>query len=171
MTDDMKATLQQARDTYGARNQISVAIEELCELATALSKFVRYEHEDNGVAKTREKVLDEYADVCIVLEHVQKIYGFTPEEEHTAMRAKVDRLKRWLQTTSSLEYTTVDRTVQRMEQLNGAPLNDDPDKHTEKWWCHNCDMPVEVDVEDPTCPACRQGLYFKGPQHEAVEHE
>lgn len=155
MTNEMQAILQQARDTYGARNQISVAIEELCELATALSKFVRYDHEEDGVTKTRTKVLDEYADVKIVLEHVMQIYSITPEEELAAMQAKIDRLQRWLATTDSLEYSTVDRAV----------------SHKEKWWCHNCQMPVEAEVTDQFCPACRQGLYFKGPDYEQIKPE
>lgn len=144
--NNTKEVLKMARQTYGNRNQISVAIEELCELCCALSKYVRYDDDDKGVQETREKVIDELADVYIVIEHIKAIYNVTPEEIGTIQRAKIARLERWLRNSASLEYSTVDREVTVQE---------------EGMWCHNCGFPVTVNIHDKTCPACRQQVFLK----------
>lgn len=103
--------LEQARKVYGIRNQLAVAAEECNELAIALLKFVRYENETDGVKKTREKVLEERADVDIVLNHIDSIYGFTEDEIYAAGEAKIQRLKNWLDKSNRLEQSTIDRAV------------------------------------------------------------
>lgn len=112
MTKDERNTiLQSARDTYGIRNQLAVAAEECNELAIALLKFVRYEDENDGIEKTREKVLEERADVDIVLNHIDSIYEFDPNEIADVAEGKLQRLKNWLNTSTKLEQSTIDREV------------------------------------------------------------
>lgn len=100
------AVLQQARETYGYANQILVTIEELNELSCALAKYPRYNNHKTGLEKTRTKVIEEVADVLVVLEHVYTIFDLDPAEVAAIIDKKVRRLKKWLQNSDSLQYTT-----------------------------------------------------------------
>lgn len=103
--------LEDARKKYGNRNQIMVAMEELCELSCALAKFPRYDDEEKAIEETREKVLDEVADVYIVLEHVKSIFQLRPEEILSRELKKLNRLERWLKEGDTMQQTIDDREV------------------------------------------------------------
>lgn len=103
--------LQRARDTYGSSNQILVAVEELSELASVLAKFPRYDCPDTARADLHDRVVDEVADVLIVLEHVKSIFKLSSEEVHNRMGVKISRLERWLDKSDSMNQTTLDREV------------------------------------------------------------
>lgn len=111
MTNQQNMTLQKARETYGSKNQILVAIEELNELACVLAKYGRYEQHDTAVEKLREKVIDELADVQVVTAHVMAIFGIVPSEIDDRASLKIERLERWMSSSESFEQTTVDREV------------------------------------------------------------
>lgn len=113
-------TLELARQTYGAKNQIGVAIEELCELAAVLSKFGRYDNTEQAVQELKEKALDEFADASIVLEHVRAIFGFTSYDIDAAQTKKIDRLAYWLKNSESLEYTTKERGLPELPPVKGS---------------------------------------------------
>lgn len=104
--------LKRARDTYGNKNQILVCIEELNELACVLAKFPRYNNEEDAVEKLHYDVLDEVADVTIILNHVKSILQITDEEVDDRVDKKVARLNRWLNKSTSMQQTTEDRTVE-----------------------------------------------------------
>lgn len=106
-----RQVLKAARDTYGEKNQILVAIEELNELACVCAKFPRYESKDKAVDELREKVIDELADVCIVMDHIQAIFGVTDTDIWERAMKKGERVSRWLKTSKSMEQTTRDRKV------------------------------------------------------------
>ena len=110
-----KVILRRARKTYGNKNQILVCIEELNELACVLAKYPRYENEQEATLKLHDKILDEFADVCIILEHVRNIVGLEDEEIKQRIDAKVDRLNRWLNHSDSMQETVVDRKVEEIE--------------------------------------------------------
>lgn len=131
-----KALLKRARETYGNKNQILVAAEECCELAKELMKYPRYETHENGIKNTREKVLEERADVEIVLDHIDSIYEFTEEEIQQAAQPKLNRLKKWLDTSNSMQYTTEYReTTGFCDECFYRDHWDDP-KRAEM--CENC---------------------------------
>lgn len=111
LTNHKPGVLEKARQIYGERNQITVATEELCELAAVLSKFPRYDDTQSAVLATRADVLDEFADVSIVMEHIREIFGFTDTQIEMAQARKIDRLERWLDKDSSgsQKITTIDR--------------------------------------------------------------
>lgn len=111
LTKEQENTLASARQIYGSRNQLAVAAEECNELAIAVLKFMRYADEKEGIEATKEKVLEERADVEIVLNHIDAIYGLSPEAIRGAMLGKIARLQRWLDKTNDMEYTMVDREV------------------------------------------------------------
>ena len=103
--------LETARNVYGNKNQILVCIEELNELACVLAKFPRYEDEDEAREKLTEKVIDEVADVMIILDHVQKIFDIPDEAISDRIMKKIERLERWLKNSTSMQRTLEDRVV------------------------------------------------------------
>lgn len=103
--------LQIARDTYGNTNQLMVSIEELNELSCVLAKYPRYEEHSKAVTELRDKVLDEVADVYVVLNHIVNIFELNCTEIDERMDKKVDRLRGWLRKSDSMEQTTIDREV------------------------------------------------------------
>ena len=104
--------LQTAQETYGYANQVVVAIEELCELGAVLSKYPRYDFHDDAMEALRDKVVEETADVIIMMRHIQMIFNIQPDELEAMMDKKLNRLKRWLENDDkSFQHTTEDRAV------------------------------------------------------------
>lgn len=103
--------LEQARKTYGAKNQILVSVEELCELASACAKYPRYDTHEKAVEELRGHVLEELGDVFNAIDHIQAIFGITDQEAAQAAEAKGKRLARWLAKSKGMEITTQDRAV------------------------------------------------------------
>ena len=86
--------LQKAVDTYGRRMQEDICIEEMSELTKALIKCcrVKQEHEESETAE--ENVLEEIADVQIMLDQMRIIYGDTSEQEEFKVNRLKERLER-----------------------------------------------------------------------------
>lgn len=104
-------TLYQARATYGAHKQIGVAAEECTELAKELIKAFRYDDFSDAVQNTKENVIDEVADVLIVLDHVIKLYNITEQDLAPQVHKKISRLAYWLKNSDSIEFTTQHRSL------------------------------------------------------------
>lgn len=109
---DMQEILKRARDTYGSKNQILVCIEELNELACVLAKYPRYEDEKRARGELTDKVIDEVADVTIILNHVKAIFDINEERLNDRIEKKISRVERWLSNSQSMQQTIDDRTVQ-----------------------------------------------------------
>lgn len=109
MSLNIKETLAKAQERFGYRNQIVVTSEELAELTQALLKYLRYPNHEEALDKTRENVIEEMADVMICLGHVEMIFGVKQEELDEVIRAKMERMERWLASGKGFEQTTVDR--------------------------------------------------------------
>ena len=62
-------------DYYGVMNQKKIAIEEMSELIKALCKLERYPAIDHRNEKYLEDVIEEIADVWIMVEQLKYIYG------------------------------------------------------------------------------------------------
>lgn len=79
--------LQKAIDTWGPTLQEDVCIEEMSELTKAIIKHRR-------ASKTgRENILEEIADVQIMLDQMRMLYGDTTEQE----AFKIERLRKRLE--------------------------------------------------------------------------
>lgn len=78
---------KQALETFGAKNQAIVAIEELSELAKEVCKLLR----DPKVTEY-PRLAEELADATIMLEQLREIYGIN-DEVCTWMDFKVARLQ------------------------------------------------------------------------------
>lgn len=109
--DRTKQTLKMARDTYGYRNQVLIAIEELNELSCVLAKYPRFDTHEAAMEKIKEHVLEECGDVLNALDHVQAIFNITDEEMVEVAAKKGDRLLRWLISSDTQEVTTLDRAI------------------------------------------------------------
>lgn len=114
-THEAANTLKQARSTYGSKNQIIVSIEECNELSAILAKYARYHDDESAIKELKSKVVDEAADVYIVLEHVKAIFDISDYELVSRMDKKIERLARWLNTSNDMEQTTIDRKVDDKE--------------------------------------------------------
>ena len=88
-----------------------MCIEELNELACVLAKYPRYEEEQKARIDLHDSVLDEVADVMIILDHIQNIFELSDKEIHSRVLAKVGRLERWLKESNSMQQTIEDRAV------------------------------------------------------------
>ena len=80
------AILEGAIKKFGPRPQVIVSIEELAELQKELTKWLR----GKG---TRDGLMEEMADVSIMLNQLELIFGDPVEEEI----AKLERLERLVQ--------------------------------------------------------------------------
>lgn len=105
-------TCTRAREKWGNKNQILVCMEELNELACVLAKFPRYDNEENARTELNSKVIDEVADVQIILLHIKAIFGLSDEAVLQQMSKKLTRLERWLNSDSSTQITIKDRVVE-----------------------------------------------------------
>lgn len=141
--NEMHKLLETAQATYGYANQVVVAIEELCELGAVLSKYPRYDFHDDAVEALRDKVLEETADVVIMIRHIQMIFGIQPNELEDMMDKKLNRLKRWLENDDkSFQHTTEDRDVGITVKIQDA----------EKRGCTKCYYWEHVDEQ--VCEEC-----------------
>ena len=80
---DREVVLRKAIDTYGKDSQAKMMIEEMSELTKELCKLFRGEG-DTG------HILEEIADVQIMLDQMKMIFGDTSEME----KVKLERLER-----------------------------------------------------------------------------
>lgn len=89
--------LQLAVDVYKKEAQVDMAIEEMSELTKALLKHRRAEHsrEDYNHEKIRQNILEEMADVIIMLTQLVIIYGGRDIIQQD-INEKVDRLEKRL---------------------------------------------------------------------------
>lgn len=86
MVKKYKDALNRAIAEFGADNQLNMAIEEMAELIKEICKSKR--GSDN-----KEKVCEEMADVCIMLEQLKLIYGITDDDIGEWVTFKVRRLQ------------------------------------------------------------------------------
>lgn len=80
---------------YGANQQIDVAIEEMAELTQALIKTKRYA-EDEDYILFRENVIEEIADVEIMLAQLRIIFDIDESAIEYDKREKIERLAKRL---------------------------------------------------------------------------
>lgn len=140
LTKEQKEVLARARRTYGSRNQLAIAAEELNELAIAILKFMRYDSEGIGVTQTQSKVLEERADVEIILNHIDSIYNFDEEKIKLAAWGKIERLQNWLNTTDDLAYSMEERHLPayKSKDCNKCFYYNHPEEAFESEICKSC---------------------------------
>ena len=94
-----RALLDRAITTYGAPTQMDMAVEEMAELTKALCKVKRVSCAAEAKA-VLENVVEEMADVQIMLDQLRIIFGRSTAE---AEECKLERLKKRLDTATAAE--------------------------------------------------------------------
>ena len=74
---------------YGVIHQNKKAIEEMAELTQALCKISDVPACDSKVPDLLDDVIDEIADVCVLMEQLKLFYG--PKEVEDRIDFKIDR--------------------------------------------------------------------------------
>lgn len=116
----LHSVLKRARDTYGNKDQVAVACEELNELAAVLCKYQRYDSHEAAMEGIRDKVVEEIGDVEMVLNHLYAIFSVDQGSVLDNVMRKADRLERWLDTGKTLEQSTRDRELKEVGAVNGT---------------------------------------------------
>lgn len=80
-----------AINTYGVREQSAVAMEECAELIQAINK-----HQRNGSADTLSNLIEEIADVLIMIDQLKAMYNLSEEAINIKKNYKLCRLEQRL---------------------------------------------------------------------------
>lgn len=112
-----RSTFERAIDTYGIRNQEDVAIEEMSELTKAIIKNRRYNTEE-----TKANIVEEMADVLIMLFQLVKVYG-VPSQVY---EAKMNRLKQRLNEVSEPPVFKESKPVLKVTSLSTGETSKQP---------------------------------------------
>jgi hypothetical protein len=91
-------TYEKAVNGFGCRTQAIKATEELAELSIELARYAL-----DDTRYSREKVLEEIADVEIMLKQLKIIFDFSPDELIDMKCLKVAKLEMYLQETLDKE--------------------------------------------------------------------
>lgn len=83
--------LKECIEYFGETKQQTVCIEEMAELTQQLCKFM-IDHPN----KSREKLVEEYVDVLIMLNQMKIIFNITDEEIENGKVFKMARLKKFI---------------------------------------------------------------------------
>lgn len=98
-TEERRALLDRAITAYGALAQMDMAVEEMAELTKALCKVKRVSCAAEAKA-VLENVVEEMADVQIMLDQLRIIFGRSTAEDE---EYKLERLKKRLDTATAAE--------------------------------------------------------------------
>ena len=86
--------MQQAIETYGVQAQCDVAIEEMAELTKAIVKIRRVADDYEKTQAALENLLEEIADVDIMIDQLKIMWG--PKQVEEYRKKKLERLERRL---------------------------------------------------------------------------
>ena len=92
---DDERIMQQAIETYGVQAQCDVAIEEMAELTKAIMKLRRVADDYGKTQAALENLLEEIADVDIMIDQLKIMWGPRDVEEYR--RKKLKRLAKRLE--------------------------------------------------------------------------
>lgn len=88
--DKMEENLKKIIQKYGTRNQLKKLSEELYEFQESV-----IEHEFVDILQTKAHLIEEYADLCVLLSQFELYFDLDEDEVWQVMKNKVDRqLKR-----------------------------------------------------------------------------
>lgn len=80
---------------YGIKMQSLVAVEELSELQKAITKLIRYPEKSTKSLEykgLRSNLVEEMADVLIVMDQMKYYYGVSDDEINKIIQAKQERM-------------------------------------------------------------------------------
>lgn len=89
MSEENITSVHIIADHYGLMQQIDICIEELAELIKELVKFKR--NSELSYDSCVETIVEEYADVQIMLEQIKYLFNITDDIIDTEITNKVNR--------------------------------------------------------------------------------
>ena len=89
MTEEQKSKCRMIYEHYGLDNQLRILQEECAELIQAASKYLRAQEAGKPIAQSKAALLEEVADVMIMVEQVKGI--FTGAALDAMLESKLDR--------------------------------------------------------------------------------
>ena len=89
MTDTQNQKCRTIFEHYGIDNQLRILQEECAELIQAASKYLRAQEAGKPIAQSKAALLEEVADVMIMVEQVKGI--FTGAALDAMLESKLDR--------------------------------------------------------------------------------
>lgn len=97
---DREDFLRECIAYFGETKQQAVCIEEMAELTQQLCKFM-IDHPN----KSREKLVEEYTDVLIMLNQMKLIFSITDEEVENGKVFKLARLMKFIESRRTMRAT------------------------------------------------------------------
>lgn len=105
MKDRIQKVYEKAIDLWGMEAQTNMVVEEIAEFLKALMKMWRTHYNLNGKSVTyeerRKKLIEEMADVRIMLEQTQIMFHIDDWELVECQSKKFDRLAQKVESSSS----------------------------------------------------------------------
>lgn len=92
---DDERIMRQAIETYGVQAQCDVAVEEMAELTKAIMKIRRVADDYEKTQVALDNLLEEIADVDIMIEQMKIMWG--PKQVEEYCRKKLERLAKRLE--------------------------------------------------------------------------
>lgn len=89
MTNEQKQKCRTMFEHYGLDNQLRILQEECAELIQAASKYLRAQEAGKPIAQSKAALLEEVADVMIMVEQVKGI--FTGAALEAMLESKLNR--------------------------------------------------------------------------------
>lgn len=89
MTDTQKQKCRTIFEHYGLDNQLRILQEECAELIQAASKYLRAQEAGKPIAQSKAALLEEIADVMIMVEQIKGI--FTGTALDAMLESKLER--------------------------------------------------------------------------------
>jgi len=116
MRPDQMKTIHRVISTFGERNQKMQTLEELLELQSALFENV-HRGTDN-----RANIVEEVADVEVMLIQLKQMFDITPEEIQEVQDAKLTRLNRTIEKYIA-KQAQEEQTAQKLVQIDRTTSN------------------------------------------------
>ena len=114
-TEERRALLDRAITAYGAPAQMDMAVEEMAELTKALCKIKRAQA-GCEVTAAIGNVIEEMADVQIMLDQLRIIFHRSPEEVE---EAKLERLKNRLDGRNNWQGSSLHKWIEKQFSAGG----------------------------------------------------
>lgn len=117
-TEERRALLDRAITAYGAPAQMDMAVEEMAELTKALCKVKRVSCAAEAKA-VLENVVEEMADVQIMLDQLRIIFHRSTEEVEEVEEAKLERLKNRLDGQNNWQGSSLHKWIEKQFSTGG----------------------------------------------------
>lgn len=86
-----RKVMKKSIEKNGKVKQSVIAMEECSELIKAISKMIRYSSDEDSVCMYKEDLIEEMADVYIILDELKMMYDVLEFDIEQMIKQKIDR--------------------------------------------------------------------------------